>query len=283
MSNKNPVPFNFTVFDSSKDNEEENKQEVQKNHSDIYRFEIKKKSFVQEPTFHKTDETFAPMFTEHGINKKSYSENIEEYRQKRKAEIDSEIEKYFDEKKLEADNILKEAEEKSKQLFSEKEKEGFEKGYKEGFEKGYKETLEKEGHNFEIFKALIDRLSSEEKKLIKNFENKIAELIINFAEAVIKKEISVNSEEILKNNIKHALNKLVDKSEVTIYVSPENYDFLQQNIDKIGETFEIENLKVHRLDKVSPGGAIVESSFGSVDATTETQINEFKQLILNNN
>jgi flagellar assembly protein FliH len=143
--------------------------------------------------------------------------------------------------------------------------------------------LEKEGHNFEIFKALIDRLSSEEKKLIKNFENKIAELIINFAEAVIKKEISVNSEEILKNNIKHALNKLVDKSEVTIYVSPENYDFLRENIDKIGKTFEIENLKVHRLDKVSPGGAIVESSFGSVDATTETQINEFKQLILKNN
>ena len=283
MSDKNPVPFNFTVFDISENSTEENEQEIRDIHNEIYRFEIKKKSFVQEPTFQETDDTFAPMFTEGGINKKSYEENIEEYRKKRKSEIDSELEKYFNEKKLEADNILKDAEEKSKLLFSEREKEGFEKGYKEGFEKGYKETLEKEGHNFEIFKALIDRLSSEEKKLIKNFENKIAELIINFAEAVIKKEISVNSEEILKNNIKHALNKLVDKSEVTIYVSPENYDFLRENIDKIGKTFEIENLKVHRLDKVSPGGAIVESSFGSVDATTETQINEFKQLILNNN
>ena len=270
----NAVPFNFAIFDTS--HKPENKEKTKGN---LYKFNIEKKRFKKADFLKERvgESVFAPMFDENGINKKSYEENIEEYYRERKAAIDAELEKIFSEKKEEAERILKEAEAKSKALMQDKEKEGFEQGYNKGVEQGYKEILEKESHNFEIFKSLISAIAVKEKELMNRFEERIANIIVELTKKIIKKEVTVNSNDILINNIKDTLNKLVDKNEITIYVSPGNYEFIKNNIDKMKDIFDIENIKILKSEKISDGGVVVDSSFGSIDATMESQIEEFEQ------
>ncbi len=276
--NNEATLFNFQVFDIEDGNKSE--KEIVDEHNELYKFKINKKKFITEDFFQSSGKTkFAPMFTADGINKKSYEEQLDEYYNKRKEEIEIELSNYFNEKKAEADKILKEAVENSEKLLREKEREGFDKGYKEGFDKGYGEIIEKESLNFEKFGQLIKTLSLKEKELVNGAEKQICNLIVKLAEKIIKKEVETESKEILFNNIRETLKKLVDKNEITIYVSNEDYSFLVKNKDKIKDAFDMENVKILKSDKISSGGVIVESSFGTLDATLESQLSEFEQML----
>jgi len=273
MSLSNNVrEFKFLKFDS--ENEEKNK-------SELIKFEIKKEdNFKYEFDISQDKSEFSPMFVGgKKISLKDREKKIEEYFEKKKKKLEKELNEYYEKKVAEADKVVEDAKSEAEKLKKEKEAEGykagFDKGYKDGVEKGFKEEKEKFMH----FNSLIEKLANFEKENLLKYNDKIGEIIVDLTKKIIKKEVETFPEKVLMENLKNILHKIVDKSFVKISISPFLYDFLQNNIEQVKNSFNLENVKIEKMEKLEIGDCIVETNYGTYDASISEQIFEMEKLI----
>ncbi len=274
MSLSNVKEFKFVKFDLDNESNKEKeliKFKVEQDKEFKYSFEI---------SDDKTE--FSPMFV--GGKKISYKEREEklekEFIEKRK-KLEKELEELIQKKKEEAEKIIENAKTESEKIKLEKEKEGYNVGYEKGYKDGIKKGIEEEKSKFHDLSQIIDKLVNFEKENLSKYGEKISSIIIELSKKIIKKEIETYPEKVLKANIENILNKIVDKTYVKIFVSTKIYDFLNENIDYLKGVFNIENLKIDKMEKLEPADCIVETNYGTYDASIQEQIFEMEKSLLN--
>lgn len=267
MSNENIKPFQFVSFDSLDEKEESDP---------LLKFKIdREKDFI--PQFKKeTKYEFRNLFSEKGeLTSEDYKREVEEYYNKKKEEAELEIKRYLEEKKKEADLIIKNAEENAEKI----KKEAYDKGYNQGFNEGLKKGEAEIAKNIEELRQLISNLKDFELKIIKDNEINLSRLIIKFAKKIIKKELDICSDEILLENLRNVLSKIVDKGYILIKINPSQYQFLQKHIENFKDLFDIKEIEILRSNEISLGSCIVETNFGNYDSRIEEQINELEKAL----
>ncbi len=268
---KNIKPFQFINFDES-DN-------VIKSQKDpLSNFNIKRE-FIPEFNVEK-EEKFKNLFSEEGeLTKEDYQKSIELYYKKKKQDAESEIFNYIKEKKKEAEKILEDAQKQYENIRQQAYNEGFDEGFKKGFEEG-KEEVQK---RIEELKELIMNLANFENKVVKENGNKLGKLIVKFAEKIIKKELEVFKNEILLENLKIALEKIVDKSYLKIKLNTSQFEFIFNKMNELKDLYNVKNLEIEKSTEITPGGCIIETNFGDYDLRIEEQIFELERAIINKN
>jgi flagellar assembly protein FliH len=144
---------------------------------------------------------------------------------------------------------------------------GFAQGEKDGLEMGTKKN-EKVFENIHgILKDLVD-----EKSL---------QLIDLVARKVVETTVSINSGAV-KETVLKALMLAIDRSEITVRVSPDDFDYVKEIKPDFFEKIDgLKSITITSDASVSHGGCYVETKFGDIDARLEKQLDKISESILN--
>ncbi|MCC6278013.1 MAG: hypothetical protein IT289_08875 [Oligoflexia bacterium] len=147
-------------------------------------------------------------------------------------------------------------------------------GLKEGREKAFSDTAHEIKSAIESLGSMVTELTELKKRLLIENEGHLVKTIFHVAKALALREISTKSEAIL-DVLRASLESAQSEEEVKVIISQKDKDFLDQMKGQMGNPLErIPKVKVEVNDSISPGGCVVETNFGAVDATIETRINK---------
>lgn len=174
------------------------------------------------------------------------------------------------------DYVKKEAQEKAKSILEEafkKQEEAKERGYNEGLSQGIKEGKRKAEIEITRITASMNAVLSSfnslyEEALKKADENIVLELAFLIAKKIIKDELSVKREIVLKN-INSALQK-AGQSKIKLLLNPEDVEIAKEFLKDVDIILD---------SSISPGGCKVYFDFGVIDAEIKNQLNAIKEEI----
>jgi flagellar assembly protein FliH len=193
-----------------------------------------------------------------------------------KQQAEAEAERILGEARAEADRIVKEAEEK-KQRETEEAKEN---ALKEGREEGFREGREEAERLVQRLHVILDKAIQRRAEILEESEAQVVQLVLAIAKKVVK-VISENQKNVVLNNIIQALRKLKSKSDIVIRVNIIDLKLTTQHTKEFMEGIEsVRNVTVLEDSTVDPGGCIIETDFGQIDARISSQLREMEERIL---
>ena len=168
----------------------------------------------------------------------------------------------------EADDMLVQAQEKISLHVMEVEQQAKEEGYRNG------ERLAQKHYQSLIQEAEQLKRDSEElyENTIRSLEGQMVETILDIARKVIGVELSQNNETII-GLIRKTLLSTSPTGEIVVTVNPEDYEIVIENKERLIEGVKnIRELAIKKDSSLQQGGCIVETGFGSIDSSIETQM-----------
>lgn len=168
----------------------------------------------------------------------------------------------------ECEQLKKEAQEQAKLTCDE----ACKKGYEEGFQKGYEEAKAELIELIVSFKNFEDELRRQKIEALKLAEKELVELALAIAKKVVRYEVDHTKQTVIRA-ISESIPQLADKEEILIRVNPEDLKVVQECAQDVKSAEPaIVKLDIAPDDRVSKGGAIVQSSSGSVDTDIDILI-----------
>ncbi len=192
-----------------------------------------------------------------------------------KEDAEKEAQKIIEEAKQKAEQTIREAEQKALEI-----KESVrEEAYKEGFEEGFKKGEEEVKRLIERLHVIINSAIDKRKEIIENAEAQLIDLVLLIARKVVK-TISEEQKNVVIENIKEALKKVKGEAEITIRVNINDLELTSKQKEQFIKMVEdLKNVRVEEDSRVDPGGCIIETSFGDIDARIQTQLNIIEEKI----
>lgn len=114
---------------------------------------------------------------------------------------------------------------------------------------------------------------------VADLEPAAVQLILAGAEQVVGVALEINPD-LIEPTVRVALRRLVDRDSVMVLVNPDDYQRVQEMAtDAANALGGIERLDVQTEARVSPGGVMVQTAEGDVDATIETRLARFEEVL----
>jgi flagellar assembly protein FliH len=200
----------------------------------------------------------------------------QEEAQQIKDDAEAEAKRITSEAEERASDITREAERQAEDARGDARREGFE----EGREKGFSEGQSEHERLVERLHVIINKAIDRRNEIIEESETQIVNLVVQIAKKVVK-VISENQRNVVVNNVVQALRKLKEKTDVIIRVNIEDLEMVTNHVQDIIERVEREHhITVAEDSTVDPGGAIIETDFGEIDARIASQLQEIEDRIL---
>jgi len=194
--------------------------------------------------------------------------------------------------------IRQQAEEEAERIIADAQKKGFEieNEIRQSLE-GERKSAMDEGRQlgktegFADGKAEVDRLLERTKAVLERAQNKRAEIlnvtekqIIDLVLLITKKVIKVISEKqrgIIVTNVIEALRKVKSKGDIIIRVNLSDLKVASEHKQEFIDLLEnAKSVQVIEDSTVDPGGCIIETDFGEIDARIASQLAELENRIL---
>jgi flagellar assembly protein FliH len=151
-------------------------------------------------------------------------------------------------------------------------KEAYEKGFTNGIESRKKEIVQ-------ILKAMTQvtrEVVELKKRLYAEAEEQMLHLVFSIAEKVIHTEVSTNKKIVLEV-LREAAKNVVDRDSIKIHLNPEDLRFIAEIKPDLFQEFNWLKSAVFEEDaSIKPGGVLLETLSGEVDARLEQQLEEIK-------
>lgn len=133
-----------------------------------------------------------------------------------------------------------------------------EKAFKEGYDEGFKEWTE----HLADFEKKLTAMHEELQKLI-------IPIALKAAKKIVGREIEL-SEETIVDIVASNLKSVSQHKKITVYVNKKELEILEKNKPRIKEIFEnLESLSIRPRDDVAPGGCMIETEVGIINAQME--------------
>ncbi|MCX5750029.1 MAG: FliH/SctL family protein [Candidatus Saganbacteria bacterium] len=172
----------------------------------------------------------------------------------------------------EAKELLKKANQEAETLFLRTKEEAVQAGKAEG-----------EASVSENITASLETLNNaikERKRIIKDSEGEILRLSLKIAEQVIRSEVSLHKD-VVMNIVAEAVNKVSDRENVIIKVNREDAEHIKKYKDRLSGIVDgVKNLSIIEDSQVEPGGCVIETNLGFVDARVSTKLSLIEQSLM---
>lgn len=186
-----------------------------------------------------------------------------------------------------ADKLISEAESRVDELISTAERKAgevetlaYEKGLAEGKEEGFRKGQEESERLITRLHDIINKAIEKRNDILEDTEGQLVQLVLQISKKVIK-VISENQKNIVINNIVQALQKLKTKVDVVIRVNLRDLKMTTEHTKEILEMAEnAKSIRVFEDTSVDPGGCIIETDIGKIDARITSQLQEIEDRIL---
>lgn len=155
---------------------------------------------------------------------------------------------------------------------------GLEEGRKEAFAKVSVEIAER----METMDQLLNTIKELKKDMTNFNESHLLQLTFQMAARLAKAELESNNPAMVEI-LRDAVGLAQDEENITVRVSQEQFDFLEELKKETGREFEfIKKIKFEPSTDISPGGCIVETNYGEVDARIEQRIQQLWSVLSEN-
>lgn len=193
---------------------------------------------------------------------------------KKSAEV--EAEEILGKAQSDAAVIISEAEERGKKI----ETDAFEQGRREGRESGIQEGKAEAQRIIERFQIVLNKAIERRNEIIAESETQVINLVLTIVKKIIK-VISENQKNVVVNNIVQSLQKLQQKSDVIVRVNLSDLELASHHKEDILKMAErVQSITIAEDSTVDPGGAIIETDFGEIDARIASQLREIEDRII---
>ncbi|MDF1611263.1 MAG: FliH/SctL family protein [Stygiobacter sp.] len=155
--------------------------------------------------------------------------------------------------------------------------------YKLGFNDGQEKTrreLEQDFTNklFKKYDEVYNILTQYDEHLIemeKGFEYLVIETAYELAKKIIGRE--VERENIINENVRQAINKIVGANNVKLKLNPKDLEELTEASKNLIHSSSFTKIKIEPDERIERGGCFIETEIGNVDARITTQLNELRK------
>lgn len=150
-------------------------------------------------------------------------------------------------------------------------------GYEEGLRQGKQEGLQAYEALIDEAKALINLTKQDYYSYMESSEEIILQLGLTIAEKVIGQQLAQDPEKFL-SLVRTAIKEVREHKEIQLFVSVSSYPFIQGYKEELmfllnGET----SLFIYPDEELEDTSCIIESSFGRIDASVDSQLDEIKK------
>jgi len=173
------------------------------------------------------------------------------------------------------EQVYQELKKKAEQIEHEAYEKGFAQGEKDGLESGHKrlEVVIKQ------INASLEQIENQKIGLFQRFE----EEMVAFAFCVIKKILQRESRltaGVIKDTLFAALQKTEENRRIILHLHPLDYKYLLAHPDQIPWVLnDRERMKILEDEAITPGGGLLETELGVIDATLEGQFDRIVEQI----
>ena len=196
--------------------------------------------------------------------------------QKMRQEAQDEAKRLLDEANRQAEEQQKSLDGQRDEILEEARKEGLLKGTEEGFESGKAEV----DRLIELLHNIINTAISKRAEIIEESETQLVNLVLLIAKKVVK-VISENQKNVVVNNVIQALRKMKTRGDVAIKVNLADVKLTSEHIKDFMRMVEnVRSVTVLEDSTVDPGGCVIETDFGQIDARISSQLHEIEERIL---
>lgn len=152
-------------------------------------------------------------------------------------------------------------------------------GYEEGLKKAHDEIEEDRQRALEQNGLILEEARKLKLKMLRSVEPDIVRLIMAISKKVIANELKTNTESIV-NIVREAITHLDNPQNIKVYVNPSELDKLldlisMEDLTDIGNQAITADIKGD--NRITPGGCMIESDNGLVDARIETKIHNIEK------
>ncbi len=173
----------------------------------------------------------------------------------------AEIEKQSEEQKIE-DLVLEKVAVIQAQAFTE----GFDLGKADGYKMAFETTTSEINEGLALVHTLILKLGQIKEELVHQNETHIMTMIYQIAEKLAFDHIE-SKPEIILSVIQKSIETAQADEDITVSVAPEQIQFLENMKSQNHREFEfLKNVKLQSIPTIQPGGCIVETNYGIIDA-----------------
>lgn len=157
--------------------------------------------------------------------------------------------------------------------------EGFRQGYREGLQQAEQELQEKYETMLQEASQILEQAYVLKQQIVQESEPFLIELSCSIAEKIIHRQLSVEPEWVV-SLIQQVLARRKEKGIITLCVSPAHFSYLQDARDELLLHIDSQaELQIIPDATVQDHGCVVRSTFGSIDARIDTQLNEIKNAL----
>ncbi|GLF85709.1 flagellar assembly protein FliH [Bacillus safensis] len=152
-------------------------------------------------------------------------------------------------------------------------------GYQEGFQKGEADA------NMQ-YQAILDQANDIVSLARQDYEEKIessAEQIVELAFELAKRvwNAAEDTKDPFLALVKQVISEVKEYDDISIYVDPEHYEHVMEYKDELIRILQKDtHLAIYSDEKAPKGTCYVETSFGKVEASVDTQMNQLKEKLL---
>ncbi|MBZ0156335.1 MAG: hypothetical protein K8I29_09030 [Alphaproteobacteria bacterium] len=156
---------------------------------------------------------------------------------------------------------------------------GMEKGHATGYEKGLKEGEKEVRKKLERLEGIIKELESFKNKRLNEVLPAMIELSLDVAKKIVHKEIELDRNIILEV-ARDAVRKVGEgEGQIIVKVNPEDYEVIAGGSEILREHAGVKEIVIETLATVAPGGCIIETGTGEIDATVDGKMKEVVDVI----
>jgi flagellar assembly protein FliH len=172
---------------------------------------------------------------------------------------------------LEAKRILQSAQEQAEIL----REQARQSGYQDGQQRAVQENADAAAE----LERLNQAVQEERDAFFVRIEPEVVKLSVEVAEKILRRELASSPESVL-DIVKSALQQLRDKDSIKLRVNPADLELLKANRQALCESVDgIQHMELIEDRRVDRGGCIAESSNGSLDARTKSQLSEAQRVL----
>jgi flagellar assembly protein FliH len=154
-----------------------------------------------------------------------------------------------------------------------------EQAFEEGFAAGVAQAQSQLDGPASALASAAEQLQALRTDAAASVEADAVDLALRIAEQAVGAAIAADPELVVEA-VRGALRRLVERDRVLILVNPDDLELVRDHVGRlVGELGGIEHCEVQAERRVRPGGAIVRTSEGEVDATLETKLARAREVL----
>lgn len=187
----------------------------------------------------------------------------------------------------EAAQLVAEARAQATEILAESREQGYAAGYAAGHADGenaaIRQVTQRADDDWQRcsqdLTAFMATIESNSRQAWLDMEPEILGLVFEIARKVIKMEVELNRDAAV-SVVKNTLRRVADSTSLRIRVHADDLQTIRDNRDELYTLVDaIRQVEIVEDRRVGPGGCIVETNAGTIDARIETQLEEIRKLL----